>query len=141
MSASERIFPDRVTRGLGGRVMPARAFQHATIALPGPNDVLRRVLPNGITILARENFSAPSVVIEGYVTAGSLDEPAELMGLATYTGAMLSRGTRKRTFAEISETVESVGAAIGFSTDRYTTSFSAKALAEDMGLVLDILCD
>ena len=32
-------------------------------SLPGPNDIYREVLPNGITILARSNFNSPSVVV------------------------------------------------------------------------------
>ncbi|MEJ5199460.1 MAG: pitrilysin family protein, partial [Anaerolineae bacterium] len=110
-------------------------------ALPGPDDTLRRVLPNGVTVLARENWSAPSVVLEGYLHVGNLDEPAHLTGLASYTANMLSRGTRHRSFAEINEAIEAVGAAIGFSAERYTTSFSTKSLAEDLDLVLEILAD
>ncbi len=109
------------------------------LALPGPQDILRRTLPNGITVLARENWSAPSAVVEGYVLAGSLDEPSALTGLSSFTASMLSRGTRSHTFAEISETVEAVGAAVGFSADRYVTNFSAKSLTEDLDLVLGIL--
>ena len=111
------------------------------LALPGPDNILRQVLPNGIVVLARENWSAPSVVVEGYLLAGSLDEPAELMGLASFTSGMLSRGTHKRSFAEISELVEGVGASIGFSADRLVTSFSAKSLVEDLDLVLGVLAD
>jgi zinc protease len=120
-------------------------YHHATAsprtALLGPDDILRCTLPNGITVLARENWSAPSIVLEGYLQAGNLDEPESLTGLASYTSSMLSRGTRRRSFAEISETVESVGASVGFGADRYTTSFSTKSLAEDLDLVLDILAD
>jgi zinc protease len=112
-----------------------------TSSLPGPQDTLRRGLPNGITVLARENWSAPSVVIEGYLQVGNLDEPEGLPGLASFTSGMLSRGTRKRSFAEISELVESVGASLGFGVDRRTTSFSAKSLAEDIDLVLDVLAE
>jgi zinc protease len=110
-------------------------------ALPGPHDILRRTLPNGITVLARENWSAPSIVLEGYLHAGNVDEPEHLTGLTSYTSSMLSRGTRRRSFAEISETIESVGASIGFGADRHTTSFSTKSLAEDVDLVLDVLAD
>ena len=60
----------------------------AASALPGPDDVLRTTLPNGVTVLARENWSAPSVVVEGYLLAGSLDEPVELPGLASFTVGM-----------------------------------------------------
>jgi zinc protease len=110
-------------------------------SLPGPQDVLRRRLPNGITVLARENWSAPSVVVEGYIQVGNLDEPDHLTGLASFTSAMLGRGTRKRSFTEINELVESVGASLGFSVDRRLTSFSGKSLAEDLDLVLDVLAD
>lgn len=109
--------------------------------LPGPDDILRRVLPNGITVLARENWAAPSVVVEGYLQVGNLDEPDTLLGLSSFTAAMLTRGTRNRTFAEINEIIEGVGASIGFSTDRYSASFSTKSLVEDLDLVLDVLAD
>jgi zinc protease len=110
-------------------------------SLPGPDDTLRRELPNGITVLARENWAAPSVVVEGYLVAGNLDEPANLPGLASFTVSMLSRGTHKRTFTEINETIESVGASIGFSSDRHITNFSTKSLAEDLDLVLAVLAE
>jgi zinc protease len=110
-------------------------------SLPGPDDTLRRVLPNGITVLARENWAAPSVVVEGYLVVGNLDEPANMPGLASFTVSMLSRGTQRRTFAEINETIESVGASIGFSSDRHITNFSTKSLAEDLDLVLDVLAE
>lgn len=110
-------------------------------ALPGPDDTLRRVLPNGITVLARENWAAPSVVVEGYLVVGNLDEPADTPGLASFTVSMLSRGTQHRTFAEINELIESVGASVGFSSDRHITNFSTKSLAEDLDLVLEVLAD
>ncbi|OQA38422.1 MAG: Peptidase M16 inactive domain protein [Chloroflexi bacterium ADurb.Bin325] len=113
----------------------------APSSLPGPHDVLRTQLPNGVTVLARENWSAPSVVVEGYLLVGNLDEPQDMPGLASFVTAMLSRGTRTRAFAEINEAVESVGASIGFSPDRHITNFSTKSLAEDLGLVLDIVAE
>ncbi len=65
-------------------------------ALPGPDDITRRELPNGIVVLVRENHHAPSVVITGSLDAGSLFEPPELSGLASFTASMLLRGTRER---------------------------------------------
>ena len=46
-----------------------------TSALPGPKDIYREILPNGITVLTRSNFNSPSVVIAGYFDAGSLFDP------------------------------------------------------------------
>jgi zinc protease len=126
---------------MSNRETTHRAAAVTASSLPGPQDVLRRCLPNGITVLARENWSAPSVVVEGYIQVGNLDEPDHLTGLASFTSAMLGRGTRKRSFAEINELVESVGASLGFSVDRRLTSFFAKSLAEDLDLILDVLDD
>ena len=89
----------------------------------------------------RENRAAPSVVVEGYLVVGNLDEPSNTPGLASFTVSMLSRGTTHRTFAEINETIESVAASIGFSSDRHITNFSTKSLAEDLDLVLEVLAD
>ncbi len=123
------------------RVSPSPRLPVTASALPGPHDILRRTLPNGITILARENWSAPSVVLEGYLLVGNLDEPAGLPGLASFTTGMLGRGTRRRSFTEINETVEAVGASVGFGADRHITGFSSKSLTEDLDLVLDVLAD
>lgn len=125
----------------GGRQSVTPTLPYSKPSLPSPEDVLRRVLPSGITVLARENWSAPSVVVEGYLQVGNLDAPETPLGLASFANAMLTRGTRTRTFAEINETIESVGASVGFSTDHHITSFSTKSLVEDLDLVLAILAD
>jgi zinc protease len=113
----------------------------AKTALPGSDDVLRRTLPNGVTVLARENWSAPSVSLRGYLYAGNLDEPEDLRGVASFTANMLTRGTERRTFAEISETVETASASVSFWSEAHVTRFAAKSLAEDLDLILDVLAD
>jgi len=140
---SERMMSQRYGRmGVWESRHPSTPTRpHAHTSLPGPDDVLRTTLPNGITVLARENWSAPSIVVEGYLLAGSLDEPVELPGVASFTVGMLSRGTRRRSFTEINERVEAVGASVGFGIDRHIVSFSTKSLAEDLDLVLDVLVD
>jgi zinc protease len=61
--------------------------------LPGPDDITRVQLSNGITVLARANFSSPSVVINGSLTAGSLFDRDEA-GLADFTAEALMRVRR-----------------------------------------------
>ena len=62
-------------------------------SIPGPHDISRTTLPNGITILSRSNFNSPSVVISGYLSAGSLFDPLDKLGIAYSTSLMLTRGT------------------------------------------------
>ena len=106
---------------------------------PGPQDIHRRVLDNGITVLVYANFAVASVVVEGYVRAGALSEGRDRAGLADFVAGMLMRGTRRRTFDEIYEALESVGASLDFGAGRHVSDFSAGGLAEDLDLLLDLL--
>src|SRR5512140_148734 len=109
-SSRKAVWSAPMFRWRGGR-MAARLN-----SLPGPDDVYREVLPNGITVLVRSNFNSPSVVIAGYFDAGALFDPDEKLGLAEYTVAALMRGTQKRSFDEIYNALEAVGASLGFNT-------------------------
>jgi len=108
-------------------------------ALPGPHDILRRELTNGIVVLSRANPSSPSVSISGFVQAGALYDPDDKLGLADFTASALMRGTQRRSFQEIYDLLESSGASLGFSSGSHTVSFSGKALAEDLELLLSLL--
>lgn len=110
-------------------------------ALPGPDDILRRELPNGIVVLARQNFNSPSVVINGYLQAGSLFDPDEKLGLASFTASALMRGTASRGFQAIYDSLESVGASLGFNGGTHTTSFGGRSLAEDLDMLLELLAE
>lgn len=110
-------------------------------SLPGPNDIYREVLPNGITVLARSNFNSPSVVVTGFFEAGALFDSDEKLGLAEYTVLSLMRGTKKRSFDEIYNALESVGAGLGFNTGVHKSGFNGRSLAEDLPLLLDLLAE
>jgi zinc protease len=106
---------------------------------PGPDSITRRVLDNGITVLIYENKSSDTVSLQGVIRAGAVTETRENAGLANFTADLLMRGTRKRTFDEVFEALESVGAGVSFGGSRHTSGFSAHSLAEDFDLVLDIV--
>jgi zinc protease len=111
------------------------------MSIPGPRDIIRYELDNGIVVLVRENRLSPSVIVTGYLSVGACDERPEQAGLSAFTADALMRGTKSRTFEQIYEELESVGASLGIGGGRYTTSFGAKSLAEDLPLVLDTLVD
>lgn len=110
-------------------------------ALPGPDTIHRQELPNGVIVLTRENFASPSVVISGHVHAGALFEPAEKAGLANLSASALMRGTQQRSFNEIYETIEGIGANLGVGGGTHFASFRGKSLAEDLNTLLDLLSD
>src|SRR5690606_13731917 len=92
--------------------MTIHDYRHA---IPGVEDITRVELDNGIVVLVRPNFTSPSVVVEGLVPGGALLEPVEKAGLANFHSALLMRGTKRRTFEEIYEEIESNGASLSFS--------------------------
>ncbi len=110
-------------------------------SIPGPESIFRREYPNGMTVLVRENFTTPSVVIEGVIRAGALDEPDAHAGLASFTASTLMRGTERRTFQQIYEEIESIGASVDVGGGLNTSGFGAKSLAEDLPVMVDILAD
>ncbi|MCL4560775.1 MAG: insulinase family protein [Chloroflexi bacterium] len=109
--------------------------------LPGPDDITRVKLDNGIIVLARPNFNSESVVISGFLANGALLDPDEKLGLAHFSALGLMRGTTGRKFQQIYDALESVGASLGFGAGQHTTSFSGRALAEDLPLLLDLLSE
>lgn len=108
-------------------------------SLPGPDDITRTQLPNGITVLARSNFNSPSVVVNGYLPVGSLFDSNEKLGLAGFVALGLMRGTERYDFQGLYDSLESVGASLGFNGGTHSTGFSGNALAEDLDLLLNVL--
>ncbi len=119
--------------------MAEKTNRNAT--LPGPDDITRIELPNGITVLARENFTSPAVVVDGLLRVGSLLEPDDKAGLASFHADVLMRGTQKHTFEQLFEEIESIGASLDVSAGGHTYSFGSKSLAEDLPLMLELLAE
>lgn len=110
-------------------------------SLPGPEDIYRAVLSNGITVLARSNFNSPSVSMGGYLPAGSIFESDEKLGLADFVSSSLMRGTQKRSFDAIYNELESVGASMGFDSGVHNASFGGRSLVEELPLLLKLLSE
>ena len=114
---------------------------NAPLSLPGSDDITRTQLSNGITVLSRANFNSPSVVINGHLPAGGLFDPDDRLGLADFTASALMRGTAQHTFQEMSDLLESSGASLGVGGGTHSASFSGKALAEDLDMLLELLAE
>lgn len=110
-------------------------------SLPGSHNITRVTLANGVTVLVYEKFDAQSVVIAGSLKVGSLFETPPQNGLASLTASALLRGGQKRDFNTINEALEDIGADLDFSGNTSSTSFSGKALAEDLPTLIDVLAD
>jgi zinc protease len=110
-----------------------------THALPGPDDILRVELDNGLVVLARENFTSPAVVVNGVLRGGALQESREQAGLSSFHSYLLTRGTLRHTFNDLYEEIESNGASLNVGSSGHTYRFDTKSLAEDLPLMLGLL--
>jgi len=110
-------------------------------SLPGPDDIVRRELSNGIVVLFRPNMHSLSVVVTGYLSAGAIFEPDDKLGLAGFTALALMRGTTQREFQQIYEALESNGASLGIDGGTHSIGFYGHALAEDLDLLTGTLAE
>jgi zinc protease len=113
----------------------------AAFAYPGPDNISRTVLENGLVTLIRENRSAPITVVEGYLPAGNIHDPADLAGLSAFVAGMLTRGSEQYDFAAFNEAVEGAGASLSFHSDCHVTNFGLRCLSENFADLLAILAD
>ena len=121
--------------------MTKRLIRKGGSSLPGPEDIHREVLSNGITVLTRSNFNSPSISMAGYLPAGSIFESDEKLGLADFVSASLMRGTQTKSFDAIYNELESVGAGLGFDSGVHNASFGGRSLVDDLPLVLKLLSE
>ena len=109
-----------------------------TRSIPGPDDITRTTLPNGITVLTRPNFQSQSVVLSGFLQVGALFDPDEKLGLARFTAGMLLRGTEHYTFDGLYDLLEANGARLAFSGHTHTTGLPAQRSGEIARPVVDL---
>lgn len=97
----------------------------------------KQVLPNGVTAIVAPRPSAGAVAIEGSVGAGSVDDPPEKDGLAVFCAAAAQRGTKRRTFDQLFEAIDSVGASFSMGAGLHRTAFSGKCAPADLPMLLE----
>jgi len=114
---------------------------HRTPSLPGPEDIFRATLSNGIVLLARSNFNSLSVSMGGYLPAGAIFESDDKLGLADFVSSCLMRGTQARSFDSIYNELESVGASLGFDSNVHNLNFGGRSLIEDFPLLLTLFSE
>jgi predicted Zn-dependent peptidase len=111
----------------------------------GPGVVEKVRLPSGLTIVVRENPTAPVVAVSLFVRVGSRWEAAEQAGITNLLQHSIVKGAGTRSALEIAEEVEGIGGSIGASADMDFSEIRGTALARHwrrlLGLVADVaLC-
>lgn len=135
---SQRRRARRVSRPRRRPAQSAPAKAPAKRPLPTMH---REVLPNGLVVVVQENHAIPAVALCGMLKAGSMHDPPGKAGLSNFVASMLSRGTAARTWEQIAEELEFVGAEFSVSSSITQVRMSGQCLKEDLPLLLDIAAD
>ncbi len=101
----------------------------------------RVVLDNGLVLIVVENSVIPVVAISGRLKAGGMYDTDERAGIGNFVANTLAKGTESRTWEQIAEDIESVGASINCWGGIETASFNAQLLTKDFDSVLSVLSD
>lgn len=95
--------------------MPGARPSKLDAVLPAAS-VRRERLPNGLTILARRDTTAPVVAIVTWVNAGYFDEPDDIVGIAHVLEHMYFKGTPTRGVGEIARATKAAGGYLNAGT-------------------------
>ena len=103
--------------------------------------VRRTVLPNGLKVLVKEDFSAPVVAIVTFVSAGYFDEPDDVVGIAHVLEHMYFKGTPSRGVGEIAKQTKAVGGYLNAATIYDHTSYYTVLPASGFRQGLEVQAD
>ncbi|MCA9269485.1 MAG: insulinase family protein, partial [Planctomycetales bacterium] len=104
------------------------------------SDVVKKTLPNGLTLLVKRHAVQPLVTVQAFVKAGILADTDADSGLASLTTSMMTKGTSKYTAAQIADYFDSIGGAISVDSQRNSSYLTCATLTEDFPVALDY-CD
>ncbi|PYM48895.1 MAG: hypothetical protein DME14_09830 [Candidatus Rokuibacteriota bacterium] len=119
----------------------------ALVGIPGaaaaqPPGITRHLLPNGMTVIVRENPAAPVVTASLQVRAGSRFETPEMAGITNFLLRTMIRGTSRRSATELAEAAEEIGGSLDASGEVESAEIRGEALARHweglLGLIAEV---
>ena len=101
----------------------------------------KTTLANGVRVLSEEIPSVKSASIGIWINTGSRNETPENNGISHFIEHMLFKGTKKRNFQQIAQSLESVGGYMNAFTSKEHTCYYARVLDEFVEEAVDVLSD
>lgn len=98
-------------------------------------------LPNGTRIASVEMPYMKSVSVGFWAAIGGRHESAQQSGIAHFIEHLLFKGTKRRSAKKITESVESLGGYLNAFTTEDHTCYYAKAAAQHLPHLCDVLAD
>ncbi len=117
-------------------IKPPKPAAAAALKLPPVN---RFTLNNGLAVLTLRDDQLPLINVRLTLPVGSIDDPADRVGIADFTAMMLRQGAGGMSAEHIAQTVDRAGARLSVSPGYEVTTISCGAQARDLGLCLKMV--
>ena len=108
------------------------------LRVPAPE---RFVLSNGLAVRLVEYHRLPIVALHLVLDAGGVHDPADRPGLASFTAAMVTEGTRTRSATRISDEVGFIGASLSAGAGFDAAFVSGSVLSRHLPRLVEIMAD
>ncbi|MDH3215358.1 MAG: insulinase family protein, partial [Candidatus Krumholzibacteria bacterium] len=105
------------------------------------DNVVKSVLPNGLTVLVQEDRSNPVVAINVWFGVGSVNESDDTTGLAHFQEHMVFKGTKRHGVGDIANLIKSAGGNLNAATSYSYTMYYVVLPAPAFSLGLDVQAD
>ncbi|HEY7650385.1 MAG TPA: pitrilysin family protein [Methylomirabilota bacterium] len=119
----------------------ALALLAPTVALAETAGITRTRLPNGLTVVVRENSAAPVVAYSLLARMGTSTETPANAGISNMLQLMLVRGTEKMTGEQIVAAADRMGGSIDAYGDADYSEIAATALSRNWQPMLELVGD
>ncbi len=101
-----------------------------------------KTLPNGLRVFVVSDHREPAVAARLVIlSAGSIQDPAGMPGVASMTASLLTQGTAKRSAKEIAESIDFVGGTLEAKAGRDATTVTLDVVKKDLSVGMDLLSD
>jgi predicted Zn-dependent peptidase len=108
---------------------------------PSVAETLDKELPSGLRVVVVENPASPTVSVNVFISAGSLDETPETTGLAHFYEHMFFRGTPTLSGLQFKKSIEDLGGSTNATTAKDMTHYFIGLPAEHAEKGLELLAD
>ena len=103
--------------------------------------VTRVTLKNGLHVVLLRDASLPLVSVQLKLRAGTIDDPADRVGLADYAAAMLRQGVRGKSADAISRAVDGAGASLGARAGYELMTLGCSGRTQTAALCMSMVAD
>jgi len=101
-----------------------------------------KTLPNGLRVFVVTDHREPAVAARLVIlSAGTIQDPVGMPGVAAMTAGLLTQGTAKRSAKEIAEAIDFVGGTLDAKAGRDATTVTLDVVKKDLGVGMDLLSD